>query len=280
MAMTKQIVYKHIQDLKEIEEVVSFQEEIWSRDTVTPLPQLLAACHHGGSVIGAFDHGDLVGFSYGFSGYKDGQPYLISHMTAVNPKYQNLGIGLKLKLKQREWAIEYGYQKIVWTYDPLEARNAYFNLNKLGAYTKTYIESYYGEMNDKLNRGLPTDRLLAEWDICSIRVTNALEGTLQNEFSAKKYQPLLGWRESGDIPIPLDEVIIANDRGYLVPVPAYFQCLKQVNNEAAKAWRYKLRNVVSDAFSKGYRATGILRNSQSNVHFYIIEHHNTEALHD
>ncbi|USK36499.1 GNAT family N-acetyltransferase (plasmid) [Bacillus sp. F19] len=277
MVLTQQIVYKQIEDLKEMQDVVYFQEEIWGNAVVTPLPQLIAASHHGGIIIGAFNEGELIGFTYGFSGYKNEEHYLISHMTGVRQNYQNYGIGLNLKLKQRELAIEYGYKNIKWTFDPLEARNAYFNLNKLGAYAKTYFNSYYGEMGDKLNTGLPSDRFLVEWDICSNRVTEALFGP-QKGSSFKNYHPLLTWSDFGDIPLPLDEKPIENEIGYLVPVPANFQSLKQVDNGAAKAWRYKFRNVVSKAISKGYKVTGIIKNT-TNVHFYIIEN-NVEALHD
>jgi predicted GNAT superfamily acetyltransferase len=280
MVLTQPIVYKNIEDLKEIEDVVFFQEEIWGRDAVTPLPQLIAAAHHGGILIGAFDERELIGFSYGFSGYKNGENYLISHMTGVRRKYQNYGIGLQLKLKQRDWAVDYGYQKIVWTFDPLEARNAYFNFNKLGAYAKTYYPSYYGEMSDKLNKGLPTDRLLAEWDICSNRVQNALTGVFQNDIAAQNYQPLLVWSDVKNVPYPLEEEPIKNEKGYLIPVPVNFQSLKLEDYEAAKAWRYKLRNAVSNAISEGFAVTGILKNNKTNVHFYVIEKKTMEALHD
>lgn len=274
VVLTEPIVYKNIEGLKEIQDVVSFQEEIWGKDAVTPLPQLIAAAHHGGILIGAFNKGELLGFSYGFSGYKNGEAYLISHMTGVRSKYQNYGIGLQLKLKQRNWAVDYGYSKIVWTFDPLEARNAYFNLNKLGAYAKTYYPSYYGEMTDKLNIGLPSDRFLAEWDICSNRVKNTLAGVIQNDISVKNYRHLLAWRNHRNVPYPLDEEPVKGEKGYLIPVPVNFQSLKQENDEAAKAWRYKLRNAVRNALSEGYIVTGVLKNSNTHVHFYILENEN------
>lgn len=280
MVLTQPIVYKNVESLKEIQDVVCFQEEIWGKDAVTPLPQLIAAAHHGGIIIGAFIEGELIGFSYGFSGYKNGKKYLISHMTGVRNKYQNCGIGLQLKLNQRDWAVDYGYQKIVWTFDPLEARNAFFNLNKLGAYSKTYYPSYYGEMSDKLNKGLPTDRFLVEWDICSNRVKKALAGVLQNDISVKNYRPLLTCRDIRNVPYPLGEAPIMNEEGYLIPVPVNFQVLKQEDYEAAKAWRYKLRNAVSNAFSEGYAVTGMVKNSIANVHFYVIENKTMEALND
>ncbi|KAB7706707.1 GNAT family N-acetyltransferase [Bacillus aerolatus] len=280
MITTQSIIYKQIDDLKDIQEMVSFQEEIWSREAVIPLAQLIAASHHGGFISGAFHDGKLIGMSYSFPGYKHQEHYLYSHMAAVHQDYRNLGIGLQLKLKQREWAIQYGYKKIVWTFDPLEARNAYFNLNKLGAYVKTYIPSYYGEMKDKLNKGLPSDRFLAEWDICSTRVKSALAGSLQNEFTVKNYEPLLNYRENNQLPFSCEEKIINNEDGYLLPVPANIHHLKKVDIETAKAWRYELRKVLTEVLSKGYRVTGMLKNNTEPVHYYVIENKNLEHDHD
>jgi len=280
MVLTQPIVYKNVIGLKEIQDVVCFQEEIWNKDAVTPLPQLIAATQNGGTIVGAFIEGKLIGFSYGFSGFKNGKKYLISHMTGVHSNYHNYGIGLQLKLKQREWAVDYGYQKIVWTFDPLEAKNAYFNLNKLGAYSKTYFPSYYGEMSDKLNKGLPSDRLLVEWDICSNRVTKALTGVLKNDALVNQYKPLLSYSDSRNIPYPQEVESIKAEEGYLIPVPANFQILKQEDFEAAKAWRYKLRDAVSDAFSRGFVVTGMLKKNLANIHFYVIENKTMESLYD
>ncbi|TWI58201.1 GNAT family N-acetyltransferase [Halalkalibacter nanhaiisediminis] len=272
MVMTESIMYRKIDNIKEIQEVVSFQEEIWSRDAVSPLPQLVAASHHGGVIMGAFHAAKLVGFSYGFSGYKNKEHYLISHMTAISPSYQNLGIGLALKLKQRDWAIEYGYKKIVWTYDPLESRNAYFNINKLGGYVKTHLPSYYGEMNDKLNNGLPTDRFVVEWDICSDRVKNALAGLNKLESSDREYSSLLTIKVNGGLPYPHEENLIKNQKSYLIPVPVDFQKIKQVDFEVAKAWRLKFRNAASDILLEGYKVTRILKTTNHLVHYYVLEY--------
>ncbi|WP_404406381.1 GNAT family N-acetyltransferase [Jeotgalibacillus malaysiensis] len=280
MVHTQQITYKVIEELKEVQDVVRFQEEIWGIEAVTPLPQLIANSNNGGVLVGAFDQNELIGFCFGFPGYKNGKNYLISHMTGIREKYQNYGIGLQLKLIQREWAIKYGYEKIVWTFDPLEARNAYFNLIKLGAYVNTYYKSYYGEMTDKLNKGLPSDRFLAEWDIGSTSVTDAVNGVDKKEMSVGDYQQLLTFQEHGEVPYPLEEKTIDNQKGYLVPVPANFQSLKRLNDEAAKAWRFKLRSVLSDALQKGYQVKGIVKNGTSNVHFYVLGNKMMEDLHD
>jgi predicted GNAT superfamily acetyltransferase len=281
MNQTNSITYKTIEDLAEINEVVSLQSDIWSQDSVSPLPQLVASIHHGGILIGAYSEKQLIGFCYGFAGYKNGEVYLLSHMAAVRLEYHNLGVGYQLKIMQREWAIAYGYQKIVWTFDPLEVRNGYFNLCKLGAYSKTYIPSYYGEMQDKLNKGLPTDRLVIEWDIRTNRVQNAISG--ENSYKTEqehKYEFLLQADQHTNHPILVEKKINLQNDGYLVAVPTNIQLLKKSDMEVAKAWRFAIRDVISEAVVNGFVITGVQKVANSSIQFYILEKKTTEELYD
>src|SRR3970282_1162763 len=97
-----------------------------------------------------------------------------SHMLAVLPEYRDQKIGYRLKLAQREAVHEQAVRLITWTYDPLESRNANLNINRLGGIVRTYKRNHYGEMQDGLNAGLPSDRLLVEWWITSNRVKQRL----------------------------------------------------------------------------------------------------------
>jgi predicted GNAT superfamily acetyltransferase len=270
MKQTNSITYKTIEELADINEVVSLQSDIWSQDSVTPLPQLVASIHHGGILIGAFYENRLIGFCYGFAGFKNQEVYLISHMAAVRPEYQNLGVGYELKIKQREWAVAYGYQKIVWTFDPLEVRNGYFNLCKLGAYSKTYIPSYYGEMQDKLNKGLPSDRLVIEWDICSDRVEKAISGELPFK-TEQVYEILLQADHNTKYPLLVEKKSDSPKNGYLVAVPTNIQILKQTNLEVASAWRFAIRAAISEAIENGCIITGVQKVPNSTYQFYILE---------
>jgi predicted GNAT superfamily acetyltransferase len=272
MSLLTGITYKRIEESEDVNKVVKLQAEIWGPDVVTPQPQLTASIHHGGIVIGAIAGEQLVGFCYGFAGFTDGETYLISHMAGILPEYQNTGIGYQLKIMQREWAIDYGYKKMVWTYDPLEIRNGYFNVCKLGAYSKRYIPSYYGEMNDKLNKGLPTDRLLIEWDICSKRANAAILGAYKNQ-TETNYEPLLSFHHTSEYPTPIPHEIQVNENqgGYRVPVPSNIQLIKQQNPDVAIAWRHAVRAAISEAFSGGYMITGVQRELDSKIHFYILE---------
>jgi predicted GNAT superfamily acetyltransferase len=125
-------------------------------------------------VIGAFDRDVMVGFAMSLPGYRDGRPYLHSHMLAVLPQYRNAGLGRRLKLAQREDALARGIDLIEWTFDPLEIKNAYLNIARLGAIARRYLRDFYGPSTSQLQGGLPTDRLVAEWWLDSARVRSAV----------------------------------------------------------------------------------------------------------
>ncbi|MDR7581734.1 MAG: GNAT family N-acetyltransferase, partial [Armatimonadota bacterium] len=167
-----------LQAVAELRAVEGLQQAVWGMTDreVVPCHQLLAAVRNGGVVLGAFAEGRLVGFCYAFVGWRQGERVLHSHMTAVLPGLQDRDVGYRLKLAQREWALAQGYRRVVWTFDPLQSRNAYFNLHKLGARAERYEVNYYGEMDDELNRGLPTDRLEVDWWVSSEPVVARLEG--------------------------------------------------------------------------------------------------------
>ena len=128
----------------------------------------------GGQVLGAFEGDKLVGYTLALAGVRHGVPYLHSHMTGVLAAYRDRGVGRQLKLYQREEALGRGIRLIEWTFDPLETRNAHFNLNRLGAIARQYLPNLYGLTTSPLHRGMPTDRLVAEWMLDSPRVVAAV----------------------------------------------------------------------------------------------------------
>jgi predicted GNAT superfamily acetyltransferase len=265
-----EITYALMTDLEQIRQVVQLEKLVWSDDVVTPLPQFVASIHHGGVLIGAIDSGRIVGFCYGFPGYRQGEVYLCSHMMGIHPDYRNQGIGVKLKFYQREWALSQGYKKIVWTYDPLETRNAFLNLCKLGAICRTYIESYYGELNDGLNRGLPSDRFVVEWELNSSRAETAAGGASIVRQKWMEYPNLLRWKLNEAGCLPLHAEVVSEAEGYLIPVPKDIQTLKQTNLEAARRWRMQLRELFQRLYADGYAAVGLLR-SDDPVQYYVVE---------
>jgi len=134
------------------------------------------AANTGGQVLGAFAGSELVGYTLAVAGWRDGRPFLHSHHTGVRVGHRDRGVGKMLKWFQREEALGRGIRLIEWTFDPLELRNAHFNLNRLGAICRRYLPDFYGVTTSPLHRGLPTDRLVAEWHLDSARAVNAIGG--------------------------------------------------------------------------------------------------------
>jgi predicted GNAT superfamily acetyltransferase len=209
------IVIRECRGFEELQACVDLQIEVWgySDGDVIPRRVFLVAQKIGGQVIGAFETGNreqgtgnkeqgtgnreqgignkeqgdassLVGFSFSLPGVKTGaqsrsggpESYLHSHMLAVREGYRNQKIGAQLKLAQREDALARGIERIEWTFDPVEIKNSFLNIHKLGAIVRRYEENFYGVSSSRLQGGLQTDRLVAEWWIASPRVEAAIEG--------------------------------------------------------------------------------------------------------
>jgi predicted GNAT superfamily acetyltransferase len=189
---------------EEFQRCVELQKEIWGEADieVEPATLFVVAAETGGQVLGAFDGERMVGFTLAIVGFTDGVVFLHSHMTGVLAEYRDRGVGRALKLFQREEALGRGIRLIVWTFDPLEIRNAYFNLNRLGAISRKYFGNFYGLTTSPLHRGLPTDRLWAEWRLDSGRVVAAVSGLGKEAGAAAATIALPGeletWKLSSD----------------------------------------------------------------------------------
>ena len=165
-------------ELEEFRACLELQKKVWgfSDAELVPLRMFVVAAKIGGQVIGAFQGKDLVGFALAVPGARAGHPYLHSHMLAVLESHRNTGLGRKIKLFQREDALARGFELIEWTFDPLEIKNAYLNIEKLAAITRRYNLNQYGITSSPLQGFLPTDRLVAEWWLRSKRVEAFLNG--------------------------------------------------------------------------------------------------------
>jgi len=166
------IVIRRCQGLDELRACVALQKEIWNFTDaeLVPLRMFVVADKVGGQVMGAFDGDEMVGFALSVPGTRSGHVYLHSHMLAVRKERRNSGLGRRLKLLQREDALSRGIELIEWTFDPLEIKNAYLNIEKLGAIVRRYNINQYGLTSSPLQGGLPSDRLIAEWWLKSSRV--------------------------------------------------------------------------------------------------------------
>jgi predicted GNAT superfamily acetyltransferase len=161
-----------ITEIDDCERCVEIQLAVWgySDGDVIPKRVFIVARAIGGQVIGAWAGRELVGFAMALPGYRDGHAYLHSHMLAVLPEYRNAGLGRRLKLAQRDDALARGIERMEWTFDPLEIKNAHLNIARLGAIARRYLPDFYGQSTSSLQGGLPTDRLVAEWWLNSERV--------------------------------------------------------------------------------------------------------------
>jgi predicted GNAT superfamily acetyltransferase len=171
------VVLRRCHGIEEFRACVALQKEVWNFTDaeLVPLRMFVVADKVGGQVMGAFDGSEMVGFALSVPGTRTGHVYLHSHMLAVRKDHRNGGLGRRLKLMQREDALARGIELIEWTFDPLEIKNAYLNIEKLGAIARRYNINQYGITSSPLQGGLPSDRLIAEWWLKSKRVETLLE---------------------------------------------------------------------------------------------------------
>lgn len=239
------IAIRPCQGLDQMRACVGLQKEVWNFTDVelVPLRMFVVAEKIGGQVIGAFDEEEMVGFAFAIPGYRGGHSYLHSHMLAVRSTYRNAGLGRRLKLSQRDDALARGIELMEWTFDPLEIKNAYLNIEKLGAIVRRYNVNQYGITSSPLQGGLPTDRLVAEWWLKSKRVVSLLE--------------------RGSNPPSKTEQAIA------VPAQVYEWKAAHQTREMAKQAQSQIREQFSQAFSKGFSVLGYERDSHKNGKFLL-----------
>jgi predicted GNAT superfamily acetyltransferase len=177
-AVKQEIRIRAMEEAQEMSVCVELQQRIWGYAPLDTVPDqiFIVARKTGGQVMTAFDGATPVGFALAFAAMREGLTYLHSHMVGVIEEYQNRGVGRLLKLAQREDALERGINLIEWTFDPLQLKNAHFNIERLGAIVRHYIPNLYGRTTSPLHAGLPTDRLVAEWWVRSQRVEDVLAG--------------------------------------------------------------------------------------------------------
>lgn len=222
-------------------------------------PALLRALEHSGSyVVGAFDGAEMIAASVAFLAAPMGRG-LHSHITGVLPERTGAGIGAALKWHQRAWSLERGIDTVSWTYDPLIARNAYFNIARLGARPREYLVDFYGMMTDELNAGQPSDRALAVWDLGSGATVSAARGERPiGSMDALVDSGAQVWlaADSDGAPIlrqgPADRVLLT--------VPADVEALRRTDPVSALRWRLALRDALAPLIGdEGWRVVDFLR---------------------
>ncbi len=261
-----------IEECRIIEEL---QRQVWGSHDIEVAPDhlILTMAKEGGIVLLAQDGtGQPVGFAYGFLGQTEQNALkLASHQVGVLPAYQNRGIGYQIKLAQRDAALARGLDLISWTFDPLESRNARFNLQKLGAVGNTYLRDLYGSMRDQLNQGLPTDRFRVDWWLKSEHVISRLTGRPGEPWLAALDYPLLNPAErlENGFTAPLDSFDPPTTDFCLVEIPADIQEIKVQAPDLAMKWRIQTRQIFELAFETGYTAVEMLRREDRN--YYLLQ---------
>lgn len=213
---------RELDTVEDVHEAARVFDAVWpgERDSM-PANILRALAHSGNYVVGIFDGKRMVGAAAGFFGAPASRS-MHSHVTGVLPEYRGRGVGRLLKQHQREWAFSRDVGHITWTFDPLVARNAHFNLRVLGARVTDYLVNQYGAMADDINRGDASDRLFVSWGLA---------------------EP--------PAPTPSDEIVVAS-----VAVPGDIEALRRDDPESAADWRRRVRDELLSHLGAGLRIGG------------------------
>jgi predicted GNAT superfamily acetyltransferase len=249
------VTFRPLETRQECLACVSLQREIWGQDFVGIVPAtiLMVSQRVGGVVSGAFDtKNHLIGFVFGISGMADDMLTHWSHMLAVRPEVRRFGLGRRLKLYQRTQLLERGIRVASWSYDPLMATNARFNLNTLGAYPTTYIDDMYGDIGSTLNSGLDTDRLIVKWHLDNPDVERriASKSPITSPSPAPE-APIMLPPDSTDRNVTNRS--IPNDDLVWIAVPSDIVSLKATDLEEARQWQRSVREAFHECMNTGYR---------------------------
>jgi len=229
---------------KDFEDAVQLQKEIWGFNDLELLPVRLfiVATKVGGQALGAFDGNRMIGFCLAIPGLKPGGgSYLHSHMLGVSHEYRDAGVGRLLKLKQREDALARAIELVEWTFDPLEIKNAYFNMERLGAIVRRYVRNQYGTTTSPLHGGLPTDRCVAEWWIGSPRVRAVVDGAAP----------------------PARPQILEH-----ISVPADMAAIRREDPKRARQIQQEMSHHFEEYFDRGLAVIGVERAPEAGVYLF------------
>ena len=247
--------------LDECRQVAALERTVWGytdAEDVVPPPVLIVSIKRGGILLGAFDDGGVMrGFVYSMPAIKDGRATQWSHMLGVAPEMRAAGLGARLKVAQRQAALDMGLDLIEWTYDPLQAGNAHLNFARLGIVVDEYEENIYGDSSSPLHSGTPTDRFVAAWRIREPHVERriAARGVPVVRDSSVAHAPVVNpsipgepWLRPGTADLSVDA------RRLLVEIPVGFSEMLERDRPLAQAWRLTTRQVFQHYFARGCRA--------------------------
>ena len=247
-------------DLEQILEAASTWERVWSRDNEPPVPaEVLRALVHAGNYLSLAYNGDqVVGALLGFYAGDDSPTHVHSHIAGVDPAMRGRGVGFALKLHQRLWTLEHGFDTVRWTYDPLVRANGYFNIAKLATKGVEYHVNFYGAMPDAINQADESDRILVNWDLLADDVEAAAMGTPREatvEACQQRGATIALETGAGGEPVVRDV-----EGGLLLcHTPDDIVALRRERPELARAWRLAVRDVLAAAIGRGLQVSGMTR---------------------
>ncbi|HEV7669354.1 MAG TPA: hypothetical protein VGS22_12585 [Thermoanaerobaculia bacterium] len=249
------IVLRPLATTEDFHVCVELQRATWGLhfSDLVPASLLKVSQKVGGLAIGAFDPaGAMLAFLFGLSGVVAGRLAHWSHMLAVVPAARDRGLGVRLKRHQRKILLQEGVEVVRWTFDPLEARNAHLNLDRLGAGVETYVEEMYaGEEGSDLAEGIGTDRFIVRWDLASERAKEALAGRLPSDLERYAASPIVAPETGTADPLP-------ESRYIRIEIPRSIQDLKAIDLDRAVAFRASSRRAFTHYLAAGYRIDTLL----------------------
>jgi predicted GNAT superfamily acetyltransferase len=254
-ALTANVQVRSLASLDEADEAIKVMIATWGDHQLIPVEVFRAFQMSGNLVQGAFRGAEMVGFTLAWWGRDDEGWHLHSHMSAVLPDVRSAGVGFALKLAQRAEALDAGVPLIRWTFDPLQSRNAYFNLAKLGAVADAFHRDFYGQMPDDLNAGDRSDRLVVRWDLEPVLPTAAPSEP------ADAVEVLARAETVGEAPVPKAGGAPDPDRPALVRIPRDYPAIKEQAPDLAERWREASAATFRACFEAGLIATGYTKDS-------------------
>jgi len=248
---------EELTELPDLQELAELFAVVWGRPGEVPISSdiLRALAHSGNYLAGTRSEGRLIG---GIVGWLGGHPphdlHMHSHILGVTPGIEARGLGFALKQHQRRWCLERGIGAMEWTFDPLVRRNAYFNLTKLGADASRYLVDFYGPMDDGINAGDESDRILIRWELASEKTTRAADGTAPDPAVDESAVRVLVIGTAGE-PVAHD----VRGRVATLQVPDDIVALRRQSPELARQWRHAVRTALGGAMAAGYSVTEVTR---------------------
>jgi predicted GNAT superfamily acetyltransferase len=271
------MLIRPITTLEECRTVAALERVVWGYpdgEDVVPPPVLIVSIKRGGILLGAFDDsGDMKGFVYSMPGLKDGRPVQWSHMLGVTPDARDAGLGLRLKLAQREHALRMGIEIIEWTFDPLQALNAHLNFARLGVIVEEYEENIYGDSPSPLHQGTPTDRFVAEWRLTSPHVERRLLAPSTSFLRDSAVMAAVLVNPSVESPAgltPGPPLLDSLADRVLVEIPTDFNAIVARDARLALDWRMTTRSIFKTYFARGYRAVDFFLARESGRGQYLL----------